>query len=210
MKTIRLLTVVACLFASESARANHGEPHPPQFPQEQNVYTAFSVPPTPGENVYETFFPSIVVPGHRKIVYTASNYFNLMSTEPANVTFWFAWQDTVTGQGPVHLSDPFTVNIGPGGQADLITPTYVIPYTPPAMGIRLQNNGPGGPIQAIGGLIWQTIPPIPEPSALALAAIAGAGMLARRGGVADSQFRLPRWRVSVRLNGMRTIPTETA
>src|SRR5687768_6410576 len=107
MKTIRPLTVVACLIVGGSAQANHGEPHPPQFPEDIDVYTVFELPAASPQNVYEVFYESEVVANHQQRVVTASDFFNGMSTEPANVTFWFAWRDPAIPNS-TELSDPYT------------------------------------------------------------------------------------------------------
>jgi hypothetical protein len=146
-------------------------------------YAVFSIPAEPPESVYEVFFANEVAANHLTRIGTASNFFNLSPTEPLTLTFWYAWRDGPPGT-VVELSPPYFIVVPAGGQASFNTP-FIIPVAPSRVGIRIQNNGPGGPAQATGSLSRRVVS-IPEPGGAALvaagAAAAGFGAIARRMG----------------------------
>jgi hypothetical protein len=170
MKTIRLLTVVACLVVGGAARASHTGPE---------LSTTFLVieglTATSPNNVFQQLTSTEIVADHGKRIGTGTLFNNLSTTEPASLSVWLIWRDVPGGE--TYLSTPYNVNVAPGEHEELVA--YIdLPYTPRFVGLRIQNNGPGERVYPAGNIIHQTIP-IPEPSALALAAIAAVGLLAR-------------------------------
>lgn len=135
---------------------------------------------TPPENVHERLTLSLLDLQHEKKLGYEATLRNDSLTDTALVDLWFIWADPQS-QGQTLSSPPISTLLqpgqlsSPGGQTVAM---FTIPYSPSEVGLRVQNNGPGGPVVVRGRFTHELL--IPEPRAMVLGLLACLGATAVR------------------------------
>jgi hypothetical protein len=169
-KSLRWLGVIVGALLACNANADHGGT-PPEF---VNAISVFSLPATPPDNVFQEIYPTEVVPNHgKKLGFNGLFRLPNAAAPPTTVGLQLLWIDPRIPQG-VQMSDLFVFPVVAGMENRFSTQTF-IPFPPTHVGIRIENQGPSGPIVAIGSLVHQTST-VPEPSSLALLVTSGAAV----------------------------------